>query len=244
MTRPTLQDLSMTEILALAEQVEEGLAALRRKETLAVVFVDLVGSTEFKDGNPNEDVWLPRLATFLQSASNILSINGNVVKYIGDEVMATFPEPDGALHAEHAAEEIYAFCRRFTKYQFQVKIALDYGTASLVTFGSNDADDQPWILRDPQGMIVDRCARIIGRALPNTVLCSRNFFEARSMPRRWRRCGSFQAKGLRKKVEVFQLELEGSGRVEIGNNPMPLPECLKKLKELEGVVAAMKELQR
>lgn len=237
--------LSIEEIGRLSGEAEDRLAALRRKESCVVMFIDLAGSTDFKDKNPDEAIWLPRLAFFLQTISWIVGGRGRVVKYIGDEVMAVFSGESAVLNAEHAAEEIISFCARQAKYEFAVKIGLDYGEVTLVDFFSSpdNYSNEMVIVGDPQGLVVDRCARITSRSVPGVVLCSESFYSASGSKQRWRKCGSFNAKGIRGSVRVYQLRYNNSPNCVIRDEPMKIAECMKRLKELEEIVRELKSLR-
>jgi class 3 adenylate cyclase len=238
------RSLTLEEIIALADRVDADLKSLRQSVELVVMFVDLAGSTAFKEANPSEEIWLPRLAIFLRSVSRIAVQHGEIVKYIGDEVMATFAGRSALLHAEQAAEEIIMFCKQFDRYRFEAKVGLDYGKVALVSLESGSAEGASVrSVDDPQGLVVDRCARIIAKAGPGMVLCSRAFHRARGSVRRWRRRGSFKAKGIEKAVEVFQLEIPGCEPLKIEGDGLDLSTCVKRVRELEEVIAAMKELR-
>lgn len=232
--------MDINEILAKAKVVQASLEQIRRRVAGSVMFVDLVGSTEYKTKHPKEDEWLPRLATFLTSATSIIGVRGRVVKYIGDEVMAFFDEPNSVMDAEHAAEQILQFCERYSEYDFRVKIALDYGSVSMIDFVTDK--NATFGRQDPQGLIVDRCARIMSKAKPNSVLCSREFKEASRVAARWRKAGEFHGKGVRGAIEIWQLNFEGHPVLQI-EDEISADECLRRLREVQEQLREVKNLQ-
>lgn len=234
--------MDIVKLIALAERVQKDLGEIRKRVTGAVMFVDLVGSTDFKAEHPSEDAWLPRLATFLTGVTGIVQEHGRVVKYIGDEVMAFFAANNPVLAAEHAAEQILQFCERFTRYTFEVRIALDYGPVSMLDFVS---DKKAGFGRnDPNGLTVDRCARIMAKTPANVVLCSGDFREASTVKSRWRPAGCFHAKGIPGVVNVFQLNYDSQQQVTVRDSPMSLEQCLRQLEATEKHLEEEKALRK
>lgn len=166
--------MDIKEVVAAAAMVDSELEKLRSRVKLAVMFVDLVGSTEYKAKNPREEIWLPRLAKFLLGVTRIVEAEGRVVKYIGDEVMAVFDGDGAVLATEHAAEKILQFCDKLPNEKLQVKIEVDFGEVSLLDFsaprGRSRGAKRVGISADPNGLVVDRCARIASKGVAGVVL--------------------------------------------------------------------------
>ena len=234
--------MEIAEVIRLADNVRRDLAKIRTRETGAVMFVDLAGSTDYKAHHPDEDEWLPRLATFLLSATRIIETNGRVVKYIGDEVMGFFNGPDAILDAEHSAERVLQFCAQFTQYSFQAKVALDYGSVSMLDFV---ADKKVRFGRaDPNGLTVDRCARIMSKTPGGVVLCSAPFRSASAAKTRWRSAGSFRAKGIPQIVKVFQMNYGSAASITVKDAKMTLEECSKRLAKTEGQLDELRAFRK
>jgi adenylate cyclase len=145
---------------------------------LYIVFVDLVGSTQYKselsDMEQPDIYWIARQLIFLQRAADIIENHkGTVVKTIGDEVMGFFPfDQEGEAVLKSAIETIQAFgnLKSYTgKSVIKVKVSLDYGT----TYNGNILDTEAF---DPVGTCVDRCARLNSIAGKDEVLMSDDFF--------------------------------------------------------------------
>jgi class 3 adenylate cyclase len=224
-------NLTPEDVIAYARSVEEGLEKLRRRVPCVVMFIDLVGSTEYKDKNPSEEVWLPRLAAFLGGVSQIVGVHGRVVKYVGDEVMAVFEGSDSVLSAEQAAEQVLVFCLNSGVSNFRVKIGLDFGLVSMLDFRSISQSGAE-ILGDPQGLVVDRCARLVSRALPNTALASSDLVKQSRNAKKWRKAGTLRAKGIGKPTPAFQLNfaLDQTPQVTLADD-MSLEDCRRALAE-------------
>lgn len=237
--------MDIHEVVALAHRVKDDLGRLRSRSTLVVMFVDLVGSTEFKVRHPGEEEWLPRLAKFLLGVTRIVESSGRVVKYIGDEVMATFEGPGAVMAAEQAADSILDFCEQMKDEQLGVKIALDYGEVSLLDFTPetvNTSSQRPGLhAKDPQGLVVDRCARIMRKAKLGAVLSSAAFREGTRWPDRWKRVGAFHPRGLAENVEVFLLQTRGAPELVVEDEDLSIEQCKA---ELEKVRTQLEEARR
>lgn len=235
---------TLDQILRSSRAVHEGLAELRETSRCVIMFVDLVGSTAYKEEHPAEEVWLARLAAFLNAVTEIISTHGRVVKYIGDEVMAIFEGDDAELHAEHTAERVVSFCLRSEEMDFRVKIGIDSGRASFLTFpdlGQNGSV----IIGDPQGTVIDRCARIVSRAQPNTVLASSSFVEASQNRSRWRLAGTSKVKGFSQRLRIFQLRFGGSDIPTVSlRDEISAAECQKQLEETRKMLEELKNLRQ
>jgi adenylate cyclase len=202
--------ISISDILDVARRIQSDTLKLRERESIAVMFVDMAGSTTFKETHPDEIVWLPRLAYFLAGVSAIMKEHGRIVKYIGDEVMGVFEGPSGLVAAQHAIDLILEFASDVgveAVEPFEVKIAVDYGQVTLVDFGAGEGDAGH--IGDPQGTVVDRCARIAAQCRSGWVLASEAFVKASRFRERWKKCGSFRARGLKGRVTVFELVRNG-----------------------------------
>lgn len=165
----------------------------------AVVFMDVVGSTDFKvqhSAKPEE--WILRVQQFSKLlAAAALNCNGQVVKFIGDEVMATFSNVNDAQNLIARVSEIEDNLKRATGFETRIKVAVDFGSVYELTFQGHSAPD-------PQGTIVDRCARIAKFGAPGEVLASATF--AQKTPKlNWQKVGTAELKGLGPQT-IYQLE--------------------------------------
>lgn len=241
--------MEIKEVVAAASRVDSELERLRSRVRLAVMFVDLVGSTEYKAKNPREEIWLPRLAKFLLGVTRIVEAEGRVVKYIGDEVMAVFNGEGAVLAAEHAAEKILQFCEKLPNEALQVKIAIDFGEVSLLDFsapsrGRSRGAKRSGISGDPNGLVVDRCARIASKGVAGVVLCSADFRAASSAHSRWVSVGAFRPKGFLDRVEVFRLQSQAASEFTIVDDKMTLKDCEAELDKVKRQLEQLKQLRR
>ena len=135
---------------------------------------------------------------------------GKIVKFIGDEVMATFDEDDACDHALAAALEIQNEIRLLNKKlsgakdeEISSKIGINYGLALMIQFSGNEA-------QDPQGKVVDAAARIVSLAVPNQILCSESV-NIKLSEKTFKLEGPHPraAKGIRGGLSVYEVIQEG-----------------------------------
>ena len=166
---------------------------------VAVIFMDVVGSTAFKqDYQPTPEVWILRVRQFSELLAEAVSkSNGRVVKYIGDEVMAVYENIFDAQNLVARIQEIEKKLAEATGFETRIKVSADYGKVYYLKFPGHDE-------LDPQGPAVDRCARIGKFGMPGQVLASSDF--AGQTPKLgWQKAGRAELKGLGVQT-IYQLE--------------------------------------
>jgi hypothetical protein len=128
------------------------------------------------------------------------SLNGRVVKYIGDEVMAVFDKPscvnDSSSFVARIAE-IESNLQVIIGVETRVKIAIDKGSLCFLKFVGHAEID-------PQGTAVDRCARIAKYTKAGAVLASAEFVKDCPKTFNWIQVGQVELKGLGA-VLVYQM---------------------------------------
>ena len=190
---------SATNIVKAARRVEHYKKFLNETaEPLAVVFIDLAGSTQLKYGR-EQSQWLPVVVEFLTLVSQCVKRHeGRVVKYIGDEVFAVFENGT----ADENARRVISFVQDCEKIlsqnkEYSAKYTADIGRPAMLQFKGSAPD----LL----GTCVDRASRISKLSQPHCLIVSDAFAKA-SPEHNWRKLGSFTFKGIKKRVPVFQLE--------------------------------------
>lgn len=193
------------------EQVRQKAKALRAEEDevtkrirdgfveRAILFLDVVGSTKFKiEHKDTPERWILRVRQFSELlAAAVRDSNGQVVKFIGDEVMAVYENIFDAQNLVGRIPEVEENLKAATGFETRIKVAADFGYVYLLKFdGHAEAD--------PQGSPVDRCARIGKFGEPGEVLASASFAE-KTPKLKWAKVGSTEMKGLGPQT-VFQLE--------------------------------------
>lgn len=163
-----------------------------------IVFMDVVDSTRFKVTHASEpERWILRVKQFSELlASAVENCNGSVVKFLGDEVMAIFSNTNDAQNLVARIPEIEKNLRNATGFETRIKVAVDFGPVYELTFPGHETPD-------PQGLPVDRCARIAKFGLPGEVLSSQSF--AHETPKlSWKKVGVSELKGLDRQT-IYQL---------------------------------------
>lgn len=140
-----------------------------------VVFADIVGSTEMK--SKGEITWLPTVGKFYDVVYNAVSHhNGQIIKYLGDGAIATFPD-DAASEAINAAiyiQEQLEELRHNNVLACQCSIGI--ATGKPVEFTVRGAVDYI-------GETIDLAARLTGAAAPNAVWADASTISVANMGR-------------------------------------------------------------
>jgi adenylate cyclase len=134
---------NIVEILA---ERDEPLGAVRR-ETMAVLFVDIVGFTEMTELMAPEVVVGMLRQFHNRMTAAIFACGGTVEKYIGDEIFAVFglpyPGPDDAANALSCASRMIAALNKWNSEReargeapLAIGIGLNYGPAVIGDVGS------------------------------------------------------------------------------------------------------------
>lgn len=165
----------------------------------AIIFMDVVDSTEFKTRYPdNPEVWILRVKQFSELLTTaITQCNGKVVKYIGDEVMASFDNINDAKNLVGRVSEIEETLKTGTGFETRIKVTADFGFVYELEFENH-------MEPDPHGSPVDRCARIAKFNTAGEVLSSSTFVE-KTPQLNWKKVGLGELKGLGQQV-IYQLE--------------------------------------
>jgi adenylate cyclase len=137
---------NLVELLAARD---EPLGAVRR-QTVAVLFVDIVGFTQMAEEMAPEAVVTMLREFHERMTAQIFACGGTVEKYIGDEIFAVFSlpnaGPDDALNALRCAERMIAELelwngdrKRQGEPPLAIGIGLNYGLAVIGDVGSEQS---------------------------------------------------------------------------------------------------------
>lgn len=161
---PDDSDASVTHLLREKVRLEEELA--RHQQSIAVLFIDIVGSTSFYDQFGNV-AGLTLVQKFLDRlVPIIIEHHGTPIKTIGDAVLARFST---ALDAVQSALQMQLSLLGYNSTksqtdQIHTRIAINYGPALIKG-------------TDVFGDIVNVCARIESKAEPGDILISASVFD-------------------------------------------------------------------
>ena len=132
--------------------------------TMAVVFCDVVSSTEVRDrlGDTLADAWFADLLHHVGDA--VIEANGSVVKSLGDGIMAVFTSAGAALDAAVAIQQVTVVHAWANPGEpARVRVGVSIGDVSA----SNDDGVDDW-----NGMPVVEAARLCSAAEPGEILAA------------------------------------------------------------------------
>ena len=117
--------------LQVADWLNEDLGPRSRDEEVAILFTDLVGFSSWAlEAGDGESLELLRRVDATVSAA-VEDRGGQVVKRLGDGMMAVFPNPEAALEAACSAVEACADVR-VDGYDTSLRAGLHYGTPRAI----------------------------------------------------------------------------------------------------------------
>jgi len=137
-----------------------------------ILFVDLCGSTAYKQNNV-EFMWVTRQLLFLQRVAEFVKKrDGIVVMTIGDELMAIFQVSIVPEDILKCAIEIIQYFEDYKLFQgndkIEAKVSIDFGQTINGSIANTD-------IYDPIGTPVDRCARMNAITNNNEITISKDF---------------------------------------------------------------------
>lgn len=161
-------------LTALSESLEE----FNDSKDVYILFLDLCDSTEFKqfclDSGIPDSIWIFRQHTFLSRTAKLIKhYKGNIVKTIGDEIMAYFANDISPISIINCCQEVFKGFKNLKSYNtgkfiIKSKASIDFGTCyngQIITPNQFD----------PIGRSVDRCARISKFAEADSIVFSSDF---------------------------------------------------------------------
>lgn len=170
------------------------------EQNLAIVFADIRGFTSTIENMPPADTfnWLNRCYAIL--GPEIRRVQGFIDKYIGDAILALFPQgADGAVRAAIAMQKGLAVTN-----QYWLGMGMHCGPTMIGTLGEPERFEAT-VLSDA----VNVASRIemISKALEVRVIASEDFKKSlkNSNQWTWRYLGPFQLKGRSHSVTLYEL---------------------------------------
>ena len=137
--------------------------------SLTLLFSDIRGFTSYSESRQAEEV-VQKLNELLNMQSKIISRNqGDIDKFVGDEVVAIFTGPDGPVSACRSAIQIQSELKRSTTQydRLQVGIGIHTGKVIMGMIGSQDRADYTVI-----GDNVNTASRLCNSAKQQEILLS------------------------------------------------------------------------
>ena len=176
--------------------------------TLTLLFSDIRGFTSYSESRQAEEV-VQKLNELLNMQSKIISQNnGDIDKFVGDEVVAIFTGPDGPASACRSALQIQSELNRSTsRYdRLQVGIGIHTGKVIMGMIGSQDRADYTVI-----GDNVNTASRLCNSAKPQEILLSLSTGRAVSETAQLEGPFKLRVKGKQNYVGVYKLKKMQAG---------------------------------
>ncbi len=155
------------------------------KLDMAVLYVDLVGSTTMTLEMPEEKIAIIVSSFSQEMAAVIRQHNGYVLKFVGDAVIGYFAgEANGLLVADNAvncAKSMISIIQKginpiLNQYDYpdlMVKIGVDFGKNIVVRYGADIENSHV----DLMGPAMNIAAKIQNMAKPNQILIGNDVYE-------------------------------------------------------------------
>lgn len=179
-------------------QTTERYATPERKE-ITVFFSDVRGFTSFSESHDALEV-INRINELFDIQVPIIEKHGgDIDKFVGDEIMALFPDPASAFKA---ALEIQHFMRKLNKTKkdsLPIGIGISFGEAIVGDIGSSNSLDWTAI-----GDTVNLAARLCGSAQANKIILSEYAFKKIKTNLKIEE-GSIRVKGKNKSLKIYSI---------------------------------------
>ncbi|MCG8335346.1 MAG: HAMP domain-containing protein [Proteobacteria bacterium] len=173
------------------------------KKVMTVLFSDIRGFTSFSEKRDPAEVMTVLNEVMNLQADIVAEFDGDIDKYVGDELMAVFEGKDMIMRAVKCAEKIVRTIQKaYTESGESVQVGIGINTGELIAgnMGSGDRMDRTVI-----GDTVNLGARLCSIAGKNVVVLSEYSYELIKNNVRVRKHKPIKVKGKSKPVEIYTL---------------------------------------
>lgn len=173
------------------------------KKVMTVLFSDIRGFTSFSEKRDPAEVMTVLNEVMNLQADIVAEYDGDIDKYVGDELMAVFEGEDMIMRAVKCAEKIVRTIQKaYTDSGESVQVGIGINTGELIAgnMGSGDRMDRTVI-----GDTVNLGARLCSIAGKNVVVLSEFSYELIKNKVRVRKHKPIKVKGKSKPVEIYTL---------------------------------------
>jgi class 3 adenylate cyclase len=160
------------------------------QQSLAIVFADIVGAAELYDSLGDEGAQKAIEESLGHLSEAVRRNQGEIIKYIGEELMCRFDKPD---HAFFAACEMQESANLEANPDLRIKVGMHYGP---VIFQSGDLF----------GDAVNVAARMAGIAMAEQIIATQDFVEELS-PENREYAKVFDRASVKGKASVIEIYL-------------------------------------
>lgn len=168
----------------------------QRKKT-TIFFSDIRGFTAYSENHDPFTVVNSINSIFDIQVQIIHKYDGDIDKFVGDEIMAEFPTPAKAFNAALDIQDNINVFNRTRKDKLQIGIGINYGEAVVGSIGSKDAMDWTAI-----GDVVNIAARLCQVSPPGKIVVSQNVYKNQKTSLKAIK-RSINVKGKKNKLNVY-----------------------------------------
>jgi len=176
------------------------------EQNVTVMFSDISDSTGMAE-QLGTSKFAAVLSIYYEIATDIIFKHNGIVKYLGDGILAIFPEEN---IQNHEKEAILAACELITRVQNTgflengkqaiIGISINTGYAMLGYVGTKESAEFNVL-----GDVVNVAYHLQGRARPNNIIVSSSTIAAISNEFRFQRIGAVSMKGRLQGVQAFEV---------------------------------------
>ena len=167
--------VSVGTMKAIQENDERVVSLGGERRRTAMLFADIRGYTAFSENRPPEEV-VEVLNIYFQELSDIvIACNGDIDKFVGDQIMAVFSGPDMEEDATDCALQIMSAIDEMAEdstANLRIGIGLDVGDVVVGAMGSDHRKDFTVL-----GDHVNTAARLCSAAEPDETLITLNIYD-------------------------------------------------------------------
>jgi len=156
---------------------------VHEKQSMVVMYADLVGSTDITLTLPEEKVAIIISSFAQEMAYAVKNHGGFVLKFVGDAVIGYFVHQSSLIAADNAIgaaksmikiieEGINPILNQYDYPDLFVKIGIDFGTNMIVRYGSDAKKSHVDLL----GPAMNIAAKIQGKAKPQEILIGEDVY--------------------------------------------------------------------
>jgi class 3 adenylate cyclase len=199
--------ISQSAIKAIYSSVTEETELFKGEMELIVVFFsDIRGFTSYSESLDPQEVVVKINQLFDLQADSITDRHGVIDKFVGDEIMATFP-PSHAEEAVLAAIEVISTIHNDSSIDLEVGIGIHYGEAVVGSIGTDDRRDYTAI-----GNTVNTASRLCSAASARELIIGQDLYEQLSpeLNKQFTQQEPLALKGKQEKLTTYSLKLESS----------------------------------
>jgi len=187
------------------KQVKHGKSDLNVIKDLTILYLDIVGFTELSENiDPNT---IAELLNDLFGICDVITreFHGDIDKFIGDSIMATFLDANDAVEASKKILEALNHLNENRENndlcKIQLRLGINSGNVVQVEVGTKDRKDYTVL-----GDVVNTASRIQTIAEPNSIYISESTFARLKKHNEFLLVGAKKLKGKKESINVYMFK--------------------------------------